>query len=120
MARIHFQLGSASVGDGHAIVGGRCCEARFGVGDVFTSLEGGRFGQYDDKTGVAPPIGETTVVVVNLRVDLISSYQELIESLHPGSTAGLRVRGEGLDALRRFDASPELRWSLWGETGGTS
>jgi hypothetical protein len=120
MARIHFQLASVIVCEGYAILSGRCCESSIAIGDAFTSLEAGRFGPHDDKTGVHPTIGETAVVVVNLRVDLISSYQELIEHLHPGETAGIRVRGEGVDALRRVEASPELTWSLWGETGGTS
>jgi hypothetical protein len=120
MARIQFQLASADVGDGHAIVTGRCCEAGFGVGDVFTSLEGGRFGRYDDKTGVSPPMGETSVIVVNLRVEEISMYQQLVESLDPGSTAGLRLSGAELESLRRVEQAPELTWSLWGETGGTS
>jgi hypothetical protein len=120
MARIQFQLGSAKVGDGHATVGGRCCEAGFGVGDVFTSLEGARFGRYDDSIGVYPQIGERVTIVVNLRVDEISCYQQVVERLGSGWTAGVRVSGEGLDALRRVEASPELTWSLCGETGGTS
>ena len=123
VARIQFQLVSAdaAVVSGHAVVVGRCCEAEFGVGDVFTSLQGVRFGRYDDKTGVYPPIGEPTVVVVNLRVEEISCYQQRIERLGSGWTAGLRVSGEGIHALiLRVERAPEFVWSLWGETGGKS
>jgi hypothetical protein len=108
MARIQLLLASASVEDGHAIVKGRCCDVGFGVDDVFTSLEGGRFGRYDDKTGVCPQIGDTVVIVVNLRVEEISIYQKQTEYLGPCWTAGLRVSGEGLDTLRRVERSPEL------------
>ena len=120
MARMHFQLASAdaAVVYGHAIVTGRCCEAEFGVGDVFTSLEGVRLGRYDDKTGVSPSIGEPKVIVVNLRVEEISCYQQRIERLGSRSTAGLRVSGQGIEALLRVERAPELTWSLWGETGG--
>src|SRR4051812_35420025 len=99
MARIQFQLASANLGDGHATVTGRCCEASFGVGDVFTSLEGVRFGRYDDKIGGYPSIGEPTVIVVNLRVEEISAYQQQLEYLGSGWTAGVRVSGEGIHAF---------------------
>jgi hypothetical protein len=120
MARIQFRVVQVIFGAGHAIVVGRCCEAAFGVGAVFSSLVGGRFGRYDDKTGVAPQIGESSLVGVNLRVEELSFYGRFVERLCRGSAAGLRLSGDGLEALRRVQGSPHLVWALWGETGGTS
>lgn len=100
------------------VVCGRCWDAEFGVGDVFTELRW----SVSDRRGSPPEyaqVAEGIAAEVRLRVDEISAYDRLIDRMYPGLTGGVRFSGPGLQLLGGIDYSADIRagksWWLWGQ-----
>ena len=100
------------------VVLGRCWDAAFGIGDVFTEL---RWVQYKQRG--SPPqhtrVAEDISAKLQLRVDEISAYSRLIDRVYPGLTAGLRLTGSGSELLLDIDFNADSRagksWLLRGQ-----
>ena len=103
------------------VVCGRCGDAAFGVGDVFTELHCASV----DRQGTAPGAGHVELTLeaeVRFRVVEMSAYGGSIQRLYPGGTAGVRLDGDGLEWLTGADFAADTRigryWSLWGQRAG--
>ena len=99
------------------MVSGRCWDAEFGIGDVFTEL---RWSQ-SERHGSPPQykrVAEGIAAEVRLRVDEISAYNRLIDRMYPGLTASIRFSGTGLEMLACIDFISDIRvgksWFLRG------
>jgi hypothetical protein len=93
------------------VVCGRCCEAEFGIGDVFTTIRCVRF-EPDPTSGYPKQAGSEIIAAVNLRVDAIHFYQRLVDRIYRGCTAGLRLSGSGMDRLQTLEQKPGVAWLL--------
>ncbi len=101
---------------------GRCGDAGFGVGDVFTELHCSHYER--DGTALGSEFVEHNLEAeVSLRVVEIHAYGNSIQRLYPGGTAGIHFEGDGLRQLSGIDFAADTRlgrlWSLWGQRSGT-
>ncbi|MBP3960374.1 hypothetical protein J8F10_34530 [Gemmata sp. G18] len=104
------------------IVCGRCGDAEFAIGSVFTELHCSHIERRGTLHG-SECVELSLEAEVCLRVVEINAYSQLIERLYPGCTAGILFDGSGLDQLARIDFASDARmgryWSLWGQRSGS-
>lgn len=115
MPVIQFSIEDLIRGDRGLVVCGRCCEAEFRVGDVFTELRWVRI-ERDPQTKCFETVAAGKEAAVCLRVDEIGFFGRTVEELGHGHTAGLRFSGDGLDRIEQLNLAADWpdgkQWSL--------
>ncbi|MBY0231528.1 MAG: hypothetical protein K2W96_19760 [Gemmataceae bacterium] len=88
------------------VVIGRCGEAGFGIGDVFTEV---RFTVHEDDRCVE----EGMEAEVRLVLRDINAFDRSLDRIDPGMTAGILLDGQGFDRLAALDLEAGIAVGRW-------